>query len=300
MEEEQSLEDELNNAIVRVETVETEEVDTVTYTVMENLSQRGKPKMLDSNGFSYTVRYRKPHATYWRCAVRNRKAACGASVIQKGEDFTPGPFAHNHESKPNSDSVARMVANIKWKTMSDTSRSATAVVREVYRETFGGDISSPLPGVPKQENLARRINRWKQRMRSEESMLCEDYTPGDSDITPSMVFQYRVTNDKHSSRKKGQHKHSKRKKNKSNKRKEKRNSSSSSTAEKSRVLLDGVSSSLPCRQGSVPTMVSDVSKASSLKEIGALISERDAALRRIQEIEQILFTKYQIPVVDSF
>ena len=48
-----------------------EEVDQpLTFQIMEGASERGKRKLVDSNGFSYNVKRQRLEATDWQCTVR--------------------------------------------------------------------------------------------------------------------------------------------------------------------------------------------------------------------------------------
>ena len=48
-----------------------EEVDQpLTFQIMEGASERGKRKLIDSNGFSYNVKRQRLEATDWQCTVR--------------------------------------------------------------------------------------------------------------------------------------------------------------------------------------------------------------------------------------
>ena len=48
-----------------------EEVDQpLTFQIMESASERGKRKLIDSNGFSYNVKRQRLEATDWQCTVR--------------------------------------------------------------------------------------------------------------------------------------------------------------------------------------------------------------------------------------
>ncbi|KAJ8307800.1 hypothetical protein KUTeg_014645 [Tegillarca granosa] len=53
----------------------------VTFQVTENTSQRGKRKLVSSDGFSYVVKKEnKSGSILWRCSVRNSKTSCSATV----------------------------------------------------------------------------------------------------------------------------------------------------------------------------------------------------------------------------
>ncbi|KAL5013718.1 hypothetical protein ScPMuIL_007988 [Solemya velum] len=65
--------------------------------VLEKGSQTGKPLLVDSLGFSYTVQKRSDKV-YWRCSVRSEEDRCSASVFQRHDEIKRGSQEHNHPS----------------------------------------------------------------------------------------------------------------------------------------------------------------------------------------------------------
>ncbi|XP_063420079.1 uncharacterized protein LOC134705246 [Mytilus trossulus] len=72
----------------------------VTYTVIDNATQRGKPKLVDNIGFSYTLKREKNGARTWWCSVRNKTTHCGVIVHEKDGVFIPPSIQHNHTAVP--------------------------------------------------------------------------------------------------------------------------------------------------------------------------------------------------------
>ncbi|CAG2203381.1 unnamed protein product [Mytilus edulis] len=72
----------------------------VTYTVIDNATQRGKPKLVDNIGFSYTLKSEKNGARTWQCSVRNKTIHCGVIVHEKDGVFIPPSIQHNHTAAP--------------------------------------------------------------------------------------------------------------------------------------------------------------------------------------------------------
>ena len=72
-----------------------------TNEVIEKRMQLGKPKLITSAGFGYTMKKGgKKGGTAWRCSVRTKKITCHATIIQMGDTFTPGPQEHCHPCDP--------------------------------------------------------------------------------------------------------------------------------------------------------------------------------------------------------
>ena len=66
---------------------ETSSSFAVTYEIMENSSKRGRPKMIDSQGCSYTLHRRRGLVTDWQCSIRPKVNPCRATVRQRGDQF---------------------------------------------------------------------------------------------------------------------------------------------------------------------------------------------------------------------
>ena len=56
--------------------------DEVSYTILEKGTELGKPLLVESRGYSYSVKRRYKKSTEWRCTVRNSKVKCGATMKQ--------------------------------------------------------------------------------------------------------------------------------------------------------------------------------------------------------------------------
>ncbi|XP_060552271.1 uncharacterized protein LOC132713639 isoform X3 [Ruditapes philippinarum] len=71
----------------------------VTYEILRGGTQKGADKMIDSLGFTYTVKKQgrgNKNLTYWWCAIRNTHLRCPASVVQRGNVFIRGKRKHEH------------------------------------------------------------------------------------------------------------------------------------------------------------------------------------------------------------
>ncbi|KAK3880427.1 hypothetical protein Pcinc_015110 [Petrolisthes cinctipes] len=55
-------------------------VENITYEKVCASSQRGKQKLMDSRGYSYTFKRETNVGVHWRCAVRNKTVNCSLSV----------------------------------------------------------------------------------------------------------------------------------------------------------------------------------------------------------------------------
>ncbi|XP_071786852.1 uncharacterized protein [Asterias amurensis] len=59
-------------------------------------SQRNRRKLMDGEGFTYTLKKESENKVFWRCSVRNKNMCCRATVIQNGDSFKKGNHAHLH------------------------------------------------------------------------------------------------------------------------------------------------------------------------------------------------------------
>ncbi|KAM9365747.1 uncharacterized protein KZ484_011848 [Pholidichthys leucotaenia] len=101
---EKPLEDSQSDGLLKTET-ETR----VTYTVVEASSQRGKPKLVDSCGFSYNQKRTLRGGIDWQCCVRNKTMKCNATVKQRRDSFERGPRPHLCHSQPGAVAAHRVM-----------------------------------------------------------------------------------------------------------------------------------------------------------------------------------------------
>ena len=77
--------------------------DTLTYSIVEGGTKRGRNLLVDSHGFSYSVkvdrRYKGSKIT-WRCTSRGKIEPCQAKVTQDGDMYVPSMHSHNHPAQP--------------------------------------------------------------------------------------------------------------------------------------------------------------------------------------------------------
>ena len=129
-------------------------------------SQRGKDKLIDNNGYTFT--YRKTYAPgniLWRCSVRNKATTCFASVTQAVDTFTKGGQPHCHQPTPGAATNAKVSREVKDVAMSNFFTSAASIVDRVILSQEDND-----PCILKPSNLARQVNR-KRRNKDQTTRL---------------------------------------------------------------------------------------------------------------------------------
>ncbi|KAJ8310410.1 hypothetical protein KUTeg_012275 [Tegillarca granosa] len=137
---EQSIEDE---AIGEVDIGHNTSQD---YNIIENGTNRGKRKLVDSQGFSYTLKCfsfysqkQKNDHVVWRCCKRQKSSNCLKMATHLNKDV-------KERSK-----------------LSIFTKSAPAIVEEVMRQYT--DVDAPEPSRPNPSYLTRVCNRLRQKER---------------------------------------------------------------------------------------------------------------------------------------
>lgn len=103
-----------------------------TYQVIEDGSQKGKEKLADSEGYTYTVKVRRANGNkVWTCSVRNKSMWCKASVIEKADGFTRGSQPHTHSAQLGAAAAVRISASVKKIAATEIFTSAAEIVNKV-------------------------------------------------------------------------------------------------------------------------------------------------------------------------
>jgi hypothetical protein len=85
----------------------------IEYEKIESSTQRGKCKLVDNIGHSYTVKRRYGEDDIvWRCTVRNKTTNCLATIRQRGTAFTPGVQSHSHQPCDGIGTAAKVKKNM--------------------------------------------------------------------------------------------------------------------------------------------------------------------------------------------
>ena len=98
---------------------------------MENSSKRGRLKLIDSQGYSYTLQRRRGFVTDWQCSIRPKVNPCRATVSQRGDQFQCGNHVHNHHAQVGALTAAKITALVKVKAVEDIIKPAPAIIDEV-------------------------------------------------------------------------------------------------------------------------------------------------------------------------
>jgi len=142
-----------------------EQSGTVTYEVVEGGTKRGKPMLVDSDGYHYNVRRKTQKATYWQCTLRGLEQYCHVSVVEKWNDcgkVFEKSGTHYHSAEPKSVVGVKIKAKVKEMALNQVFTSASDIVEQVQlMYHHPGDTANLLS----RENLTRAANRVRQRAR---------------------------------------------------------------------------------------------------------------------------------------
>ena len=104
----------------------------VTYEVIKDGSQKGKEKLADNEGYTYTVKAKRANGNrVWTCSVRNKSMWCKASVLEKAGSFTQGSQPHIHSAQLGAATAARISTAVKKIAATKIFTSAAEIVNKV-------------------------------------------------------------------------------------------------------------------------------------------------------------------------
>lgn len=99
--ERQLAEEEMETSLQDTTVTDVPPPADITYTVVDSGSERGKPKLVSSDGYAFVFKRKLASGTvHWRCSVRGRTISCQAGVKQTGDEFVASGSNHTHPAKP--------------------------------------------------------------------------------------------------------------------------------------------------------------------------------------------------------
>ncbi|XP_019628711.1 PREDICTED: uncharacterized protein LOC109473277 [Branchiostoma belcheri] len=169
----------------------------LTYSLIEGGSKRGRKKLVDSHGFSYTVKRAREdsHTTYWECAKRPKFSRCSASVIERNGEFKRGDNRHSHPPVINAATSLKIQATIRARATVDVFTAASSIVQDAVMETV--DLVAPNPELATTSSLIRMVNRKRQGLRPKDPTTL-DFAIEDQHLPPGfLVGDIRVRERRH-------------------------------------------------------------------------------------------------------
>ena len=140
---------------------------SLQYEIVFERQVRGKPKLVDTCGYSYTLKYEGSDFTTWTCSVRNKNVTCRASVRQYGDEFwrnSTGHSHHTHPPVPVTDVAHRVSAKVKA-AAHNVFVPASQLVKDAFLEENVDSTRKPLDAVPRPQHLERYANNHRRRNR---------------------------------------------------------------------------------------------------------------------------------------
>ncbi|KAK6182207.1 hypothetical protein SNE40_009939 [Patella caerulea] len=137
-------------------------IPKVGFTKLEKGSQKGKPLLVDGNGYTYVIKGSNSGNVYWRCSKRTDKIKCNASVKENLENrtFEYGKNAHSHPTQPGKLQEVQVRREVKDSALGNMFMSARAIVEEVSKNVLDSDMPPDSRNNP--ENYIRAANRVRE------------------------------------------------------------------------------------------------------------------------------------------
>ncbi|KAL8584578.1 hypothetical protein ACOMHN_002308 [Nucella lapillus] len=177
-EEEPSLLDEPVQAVAMVPA-------ELTFEVIPRATARGRPLLVDSDGYAYGIHRERRGVTHWRCTRRGKDFKCQAMVRQEGDVFSHGIHEHAHASDTGTATKAKIVRDVKEEALVNPFQSAYTIAECLVIQVDRAPNQRPV------DYLGRIGNRRRQQGRPKhptdlEFDLAMDHVPAEfemADIT---------------------------------------------------------------------------------------------------------------------
>lgn len=108
--------------------------EEISYRLIDGGTQRAKRMLIDSKGFTYTVKRQKGANTKWRCSLRKKTQRCGATVSQVGDYFNADATVHCHSAKQGVVTASILSKKVKQEASKDFKATAPTIVGKVVSE----------------------------------------------------------------------------------------------------------------------------------------------------------------------
>ena len=103
------------------------------YEIIQDGSQKGKEKLADSEGYTYTVKTSRANGNrVSRCSVRNKSVWCKSTVLQKANVFKRGAQPHKHLAQLGAAKAKKISSAVKKIAATEIFTSAAEIVNKVH------------------------------------------------------------------------------------------------------------------------------------------------------------------------
>ncbi|XP_041364876.1 uncharacterized protein LOC121380152 [Gigantopelta aegis] len=139
---------------------------TPEFVVVDQGTDRGKPKLIETIGYAYTRKKVNGDRINWTCSVRGTHNWCKATVNQNGNIFSRGKVEHNHQAKPGL--LHRTEENKQVKTLAAEHifRSAKEIVESV--KLAADQVENIQSDSCTFDSWARKANRHRKKFRPDD------------------------------------------------------------------------------------------------------------------------------------
>ncbi|XP_070531580.1 uncharacterized protein [Ptychodera flava] len=159
----------------------------IQYKIIEGSTVRRRMKLVDSRGYTYTVKRNTRKGTQWHCPKRNKQVYCLASVFQSGDSYKRGVHDHLHPPEPGQDLVATIVSRIKDKAVNNLFDPAGEIVEDILQNQIS--VDQPAPTLPSIDALTRCANRARQKMVPDEPRDLLDFELDESFLPEGFLYK---------------------------------------------------------------------------------------------------------------
>ena len=151
-EEDPSLVDEPVQAVTMVSA-------KLTFEVIPRATSRGRPLLVESDGYAYDIHRERSGITHWRCTRRGKGFTCQAMVRQEGGVFSCGNHEHSHAANTGTATKATIVGDVKEEALANPFQSAYNISERLVTQMARVPNQRPI------DYLGRIGNRRRQQGR---------------------------------------------------------------------------------------------------------------------------------------
>ncbi|XP_050402257.1 uncharacterized protein LOC126818746 [Patella vulgata] len=105
----------------------------VTYKVVDNGTERGKRKLVSSDGHTFTMKRQNKGSTEWRCSIRNKTTLCPVIIKERVGTYNANT-EHSHAAKPGILTAVKIQAELKVKAPMTLFEPAQNIVDNILAE----------------------------------------------------------------------------------------------------------------------------------------------------------------------
>lgn len=153
-----------------IETEESMEEGIISYVIVPNATQRGKMRLVSSDGFTYNVKYSYMNRRSWICSHRPKFGkACGVVVRQSiDQDFFVRRGVHYHPPDSTALASSYIVSEIKKKSKTDFLNKPKEIIENILQESNELNIHGRTFNV---DYLIRTFNRVRHSIKEVNPIL---------------------------------------------------------------------------------------------------------------------------------